>query len=472
MLDGRASLHIFDQHLHSAKDALGGLHARMERLNQQLEELRRDSADQYRALARARLDELTAQQLVGRMERTHEAVLKLLDQKKAARAQLALELENCQTRIAAFDGRRAALQEQRDQALAAVDAKLAEVDEILKQNPTHQELKSRWQRAISQAEQARTKAGQSQKDRDLKGRPYEEDPLFMYLWRRRYQTPDYKGRGLTRSLDAWVARRVHYDQNRANYHMLTLLPKHLQAHAESLQEKVEQLRRELSEMESVTGREAGVDELRAAHTAAQDALAQLSERVEAEEKHQDGLLVRQAEYAGGTDEHTRKAVEIQIRELKERDLSDLYEAARRTPGPEDDVLVARLGELRDAIARTEKELQDLQESLQKQHRSYTELEDLRGWFRRSTYDSQWYGLPGKLDLGLLLGQLLSGVLSGREIRDQIGRQGRFQRRCKPRYRKKYTGRGLRFPQGGELKFPRSGSSRGRRGGGFRTGGRF
>jgi len=469
MLDGRQSLNIFDQHLVNAKEALSGLHSRMATLNQQLDSLRRDLAGQYRDLSRARLDELTSSKFIGRLDQADTSVLKLLEQKEAARAELVRKLENCATRLAGFEGRRETLQEQRDQALDAVDAKLAEVDKLLEGQSAYQDLQTRWERAVSQADHAREKAEQSQTDREAKGRPYEEDRLFMYLWRRRYQTPDYEGRGLTRSLDAWVARLVHYEENRANYHMLTLLPVHLKQHAEGVQQKAEQLRRELSAMETAAAREAGVEALQTVHREAEQALAQLSERLDAEEKHQDELLAHQEKFAAGKDENTQKAVEIQVRQLKRQDLSELYQAARRTPSPEDDVIVARIGELDGEIRRREDELREMQRTVRKQHRSYSELEDLRGWFRRKTYDSRYYGLPGGFDLGMLLGQLLNGALSGREIRDQIGRQGRFRRRCKPRYRKPYRGGRISFPRGGGFG---GGRSRGGRSGGFRTGGSF
>jgi hypothetical protein len=396
----------------------------------------------------------------------------MLERKKAAQSELARKLADSALRMEAFDRQRELFQEKRDQALEQVDAKLAEVDQSLKRQTAYQERKALWEQTVSQAEHATAKAEQSQADRETKGRPYDEDRLFMYLWRRRYQTPDYQGRGLTRSLDAWVARIVHYDRNRANYHMLTLLPAQLKRHAEGLQKKAEQLRRELNDMKAAAAKDAGVIDLQAAHRDAEETLVQLSERVEAEEKLHDDLLALQETFSAGTDENTQKAVELQVRQLQLQDLTELIQAARRTPSPADDVIVARIGSLNEEMQRMEEQLRETQQSVRKQRQSYSELEDLRGWFRRQTYDSHHYGLPGGFDLGMLLGQLLSGALSGREIRHRIGRQGRFHRRCKPRYRKPHAFPEIQIPSGGGFGGFRGGGRSGGTGGRFRTGGGF
>ncbi len=38
----------------------------------------------------------------------------------------------------------------------------------------------------------------------------------MYLWKRRFLTPDYTGGGLTRTLDGWVAKLINFADARSN----------------------------------------------------------------------------------------------------------------------------------------------------------------------------------------------------------------------------------------------------------------
>ena len=84
------------------------------------------------------------------------------------------------------------------------------------------------------ADEAERKAAQAAADRDEKRRPYEADPLFMYLWRRRFGTKAYRAFSPVRYLDRKVAHLVGYEGARANYATLLALPDRLAEHAARL----------------------------------------------------------------------------------------------------------------------------------------------------------------------------------------------------------------------------------------------
>jgi hypothetical protein len=86
----------------------------------------------------------------------------------------------------------------------------------------------------SQVERAEAKAVQAEADREEKRRPYEADPLFMYLWRRRYGTRDYRASNFVRYFDRKVAHLIDFETARTNYAMLLELPERLREHAERL----------------------------------------------------------------------------------------------------------------------------------------------------------------------------------------------------------------------------------------------
>jgi hypothetical protein len=81
---------------------------------------------------------------------------------------------------------------------------------------------------------AEEKAAQAEADREEKRKPYEADPLFMYLWRRRFGTREYQASALVRALDRKVAHLIDYETARVNYTMLMELPQRLREHAERL----------------------------------------------------------------------------------------------------------------------------------------------------------------------------------------------------------------------------------------------
>jgi hypothetical protein len=84
---------------------------------------------------------------------------------------------------------------------------------------------------------AEEKAARAEADRDEKRRPYESDPLFMYLWRRGFGTRDYEAGNLVRHFDRKVAHLIGYEAARVNYAMLLELPERLREHAERLKQE-------------------------------------------------------------------------------------------------------------------------------------------------------------------------------------------------------------------------------------------
>ena len=59
------------------------------------------------------------------------------------------------------------------------------------------------------------KTEQAEADREEKGKPYRDDPLFMYLWERGYGTSAYKAGNLIAWLDGLVARHGRLPQGAA-----------------------------------------------------------------------------------------------------------------------------------------------------------------------------------------------------------------------------------------------------------------
>ncbi|RTZ95762.1 MAG: hypothetical protein DSY90_12680, partial [Deltaproteobacteria bacterium] len=431
MLDGLTSLQIIDQQLANTRSGLDSLHQRMTELGQRLDTLRRETTEQYRQLARIRLDELSAERVVERLNDTDQSVLSLLKQKKAAMDALEAEIAQGINALNQLSRQREDLGKKRDDILSDIDDKLTDIESRLAENADYKDLQNRLQTTVTQAQRALEKAEKAEKDREEKGRPYKNDALFMYLWNRHYQTPDYDGGWLTRSLDAWIARIVHYDENRPNYHMLILLPDRLKAHADTLKHKTVLLQEALAKKQAAAEQAGGVDKLREALEKIKTELKKLEEQIDSKELHNRDLLAERTKYSTGDDEWTQQAIQLQVSQLKRRELSELYRHARATSTPEDDVYVSRLVELEDTQTRTEHELRDLKSELRNRQNKTNELEDLRRWYRRRNYDSQMFRFPSGFEMAVLLGQLLKGGLSSHELRDRIGRQGRFQRRRMP-----------------------------------------
>jgi hypothetical protein len=116
----------------------------------------------------------------------------------------------------------------RERVVGALEAAVAETRRSLERQPVP---------AGDIVRNAEEKAARAEADRAEKRRPYESDPLFMYLWRRRFGTRDYEASNLVRYFDRKVAHLIGYEAARVNYAMLMELPDRLREHAERLKQK-------------------------------------------------------------------------------------------------------------------------------------------------------------------------------------------------------------------------------------------
>jgi hypothetical protein len=117
---------------------------------------------------------------------------------------------------------------EREPVVGALEAAAAEARRALERPPVVSED------VIRNAEE---KAAQAEADRAEKRRPYEADPLFMYLWRRRFGTRDYDATNFVRYFDRKVAHLIGYEAARVNYAMLMELPERLREHAARLKQE-------------------------------------------------------------------------------------------------------------------------------------------------------------------------------------------------------------------------------------------
>ena len=468
MISGTDQLAIINQHINSARSGLDAIHMRKESANQRLVQLRNQMTEEYRDLARFRLDELTANRVVIQLDETDRAVLKLLERRTRALQELDTAIEQSSAQQAPLNEEREKTIRQRDDLIKQIDEHAAEIKSNLSGQEFYKEQEKCAAEAAAKAERADTKAAQSEADRDEKGKPYRDDPLFMYLWERRFLTPDYTGNGVFRSLDGWVAKIIKYADARSNYYMLTELPVRLREHANRQKEIAEQELHKLHDMEAKALQVEEILQNKTALESVQKALEKVEDRIEAEEEKYDALMQQRSTFSSGADDLSRQAIELQLSEIKHDSLANLYMKAKMTTKPDDDVIIGRIRDLQQEEKNVNEEISDLQTQERQQQLSYRELEDLRRQFRRSGYDSRHSYFPGGFELAALLGMLLSGRTSGRDVWGRIDGEQKFRRPRTPRD----FGGGI-FPGGfGGRSRGGGGFGGGMGGGGFRTGGGF
>jgi chromosome segregation ATPase len=424
MISGRDTLREIDQHIRSANSELERASGRIETLNHELTSIRAENAELFRQLARYRLDDLKADRLVGSLDDIDRTAVALLEKQREMKTSLNDRIDAGHKRQRALEEQRAALQDQRDAAGVALDERLEEVRSRIAQTEVYRQQKERGKEAAEVARRADDKATQSEQDRAEKGRPYEKDRLFMYLWKRRYLTPDYRANHLVRRLDAWVARLIDFQKTRPNYHMLLELPVRLREHATKTAEAadvelqaLERMEREAAEADGVPGLQERLDQI-------EEQLQALDEEIETEEDRNRELLKERERLDSGDDSYSKQAFDLIRSELQGEELSELYRQARSTPRAEDDALVAQIGQLKDRVGGIEADLRAATQAEARSRKALGELEELRRRFRQNSYDAYDSTFPTNFPLPVLLGQVLGGLLDSGGAWREIGKNHR------------------------------------------------
>jgi hypothetical protein len=487
MISGRQTLATIDQAVTQARQTIAQVESQIEAVNRRLVESRRDQTQDLKALARVRIALLEDPQTLRRLEQTEQQVLALLAQRAAVAKDLEARLAAAHAAMAALEGERSAQAGRVDGAAEAVDSAEALTQARLDADPTYRAQRDRAREAERVAMHAGEKATRSDEEREHKGEAYRADPLFMYLWERRFGLPEYQAGPLVRTLDGWVAGLVGFADARANYSRLNEIPARLREHAEGLKGESE---RELAALKSldVAARAAdGIPALESRVAEEQARLDAIDARIAKAESDRQALDVRKALYAAGEDEHTRQAIDTMAAELARDDLMELRRQALASPMPEDDLIVARMQKREDERRRIEGSVQGFKETIAAQQRRLGELETLRADFKRSRYDRAGSTFGDDALIAVMLGQFVNGMLDRENLWRILREQQRYRpEQSDPTFGSGGFGRGTVWGGGvGDLGdiFGRGGlggggggfggrGGGGGGGGGFRTGGGF
>jgi len=478
-MKGRAVYRMVHERAEGARAQADAIGTRLRETTAAWEAEREAESAELARLARVRLEELAANRVVERLDEADRAVLGLLDAKRsevrrldeAIAASVAAQAERGTARIrlrSDLDEARAAHQRQVDATKARLEA-----------DEAYAFGRARTETAVEKASRAEEKAAQAETDRATKGKPYEADRLFTYLWRRGYGTASYRANALVRTLDGWVARLVRYDGARLDYARLLEIPLRLREHADLLGATAATEAAALARLEEEALSADGVPALVADLEAKERALADAEALLAAEEARGAGLRTEGAVLDAGEDRFTREAIEVLKAHAGREDVSTLRRDAGATATGADDPIVERVAARRALRERLEPELQRLREEQEGALAGLARLEDLRRGFRQRGYDSDDSLFEGGFGPEALVEEVFRGAVAVAAALARLASHHRFDIPARPR---STGGGGFSFP---DISFPRSrgggggfggtfggGRSPGGFGGGFRTGGGF
>lgn len=354
-----------------------------------------------------------------------------------------------------------------DELEAQLDRAATEAKRQLAGEPDYQLRKETLAAAEETFTRADEKTRRAEADYSEKGRAYETDPLFMYLWNRRYGAADYRPNWLIRMGDDYVAKLVGYHDARANYAVLGDIPTRLRAHCDALAKEVAAARQRVDDLEAERVKVVAGSDLLSLLTAARERHARVLkelEAVEAEITEVSGQLQR---YGEGTDDSLKEAIDLAAGFLEQESYQQLVSVARTTEQPTDDLIVGRIGEIDRKTADLKQETAEKRRQLEDIAKRRKELMDVAQKFRRNHYDEPGSILGPDDAVERLLRELLRGAITAGDYWARTQRRRGWDERPADPFR-----RGAGLPPFGDGWG--SGGGWGSRNGGddFRTGGGF
>ncbi len=442
MLSGRDTLGSINQAISKLHSEESSLDRALQSAMAEGERLRQERGRLMRELARVKLDEIAGGRLVSGLDAGERRAATLLEGRRSRIARAAEGRDEAAARLPAAEAAQASAAEAVEQALARLDALRHETEAALASDPACLAAQAAVDESLAVAATARRKAEQNAEELALKKKPYDEDPLFQYLWQRGFGTASYAHSGLTRFLDRMVASFIGYTEVRANYHMLSEIPLRLAEHAEAREAAVAEARTKLATLEAEALRRAGIADLERAlasareHLAGKDAaLDEARKALTLADNQRDQLMS-----GAGDPAYIEALATIAAADAKD-DIATLYAEARRTPTKADETIVSRIEVTDKQIANADAELQGLRETARSLAERRADVERTRERFQRSGYDHPNATFGNERVIAEVLGGILAGALKGSVLWDTL--RGGYSNQP-PRSRPDFGG-GFPFP---------------------------
>ena len=417
-LSGPEALHSLDEALRDIRREEDEIAKRLSRGAELVAKIRETEGELLRQLAAVRLDPASQQQMVGDLSQAEARAREMLKQHATTLAQTEKQLKELDKAIAAHNSERAQLVEKAGKLQAELNALAEKIAAEVKKDAAYAQKRNSVDELSHIAAESLRKTEQAETDREQKGRPYREDPLFMYLWESSYGTRNYRANNLIRWLDGIVAGLVGYPEARPNFAMLNEIPLRLREHAERQAQIAAAAQDELITLEKAAIDAAGGKPVREGLEKARARIAEIDAAVVGLEDQRDELAQTQRELAQGSDPAFTGAVGALAEALGREDIRTLLADARETHTAQDDTIVQQIDDARQRAQEEESETRDQKARLKTLATRRRELEDIQYEFKKQGYDNPRSSFGEDNLIGDVLNDFLRGGISAASYWEQ------------------------------------------------------
>ncbi|ACL61245.1 hypothetical protein [Methylobacterium nodulans] len=412
MISGRQALAQIEHTIEKARQQEAQLERAYTTATKEVGRLRIQRTEAFRELARLKLDAITKDKVVSQLDAAERQAVSLLKSRQDALQQLTERRRQAEERVRQAETERQAATDALEKALGEVETTRKKVEAKISIDPEWISVRARVDEITGQARQAEKKAVQAEADRDEKRRPYEADPLFMYLWSRKFSTAAYRVNPFTRYMDRLVARVVGYDKARANYALLNEIPERLREHSRRIISDLREARARLTAIERKALIEASIETTETKAAKARDTLSDAEHRLA---EARESLAVLDRSYDASVlegDTPYREAIELLAAADERENLDQLYREALATPTPRDEEIVARIQATDVMINQALRQAVDAHRQLKETAQRRAMIEHEWQQLRHQGYDTPYGTFGNEAALGNVLGGVLTGAIGG------------------------------------------------------------
>lgn len=415
---GPQALASLDEAMRDIRREEDEISKRLARSAERISKIRESEAELFRQLAQLRLDPAIQAELDGRISSAEKRAREMLKSH-------AKDLSQAEQVVAEGDATLARLTSERAEALKQLEAREGELKSLassladtIARDPGFAAKRTEAVELTDIANQSMSKTEQAEADREAKGKPYRDDPLFMYLWEAGYGTANYRANNFIRYLDGLVANVVGFTKARPNFAMLNEIPLRLREHAERQIEIAKAAQAEVEALQTAAIDAAGGKPIRAAMTAAQQQIVALDSQIVATEDQRDEAAKNLGVLSQGGNPVFESALAELATALGREDIQTLLAEARLTRTGQDDTIVAQIDDARVRAKDEEAETGEQKERLKTLAARRRELEDIQWEFKKQRFDDPRSSFGEDRLVGDLLNDFLRGGITAASYWDQ------------------------------------------------------
>jgi len=291
-----------------------------------------------------------------------------------------------------------------DQAQADFEAMRNRVYEDLAKSGDFREKRRRLDEANGYLDTCVQVAAEIHKEAAEKLVAYQTDPLFRHLLARRFGDADYLGKGLFRSLDGWLSKKIDYTQAKHDFDVLTQLPGLADAKVVDARLAVDRATDNYRVIEQQVRRQHRYDEVEKAVAQAKNKREDCRKQIA---EHQKAIDDFQSKEDGIMGQITRKVRET----MSQFSFATLDRLTKDTGSRADDLALRQYQQLNDEAPILAAQEREIQGRLQQAAQDFKKTKALRDSYASNGYDSSRREFPGSFDIDRLMAGYLVGHYS-------------------------------------------------------------